>query len=149
MGSASRRRRPPRTPGSSCVRSGWTPSPRRRACSYDWLQDGLTLLNVFDVDISGREFKQGKPHPEIFLTAAQELGVEPAHAFVIEDAVSGIQAAKAGAFAGLGVARHDDAAMLAGVSADLVVESLDEVDLAGLSEGGLRSLHGLTTTVRA
>ena len=109
---------------------------------YDWLQDGLTLLDAFDVDISGREFKQGKPHPEIFLTAAQELSVEPAHAFVIEDAVSGIQAAKAGAFAGLGVARHDDAALLAGVGADLVVESLDEVDLAGLPEGRLRSRAG-------
>ena len=104
---------------------------------YDWLQDGLTLLNVFDVDISGREFKQGKPHPEIFLTAAQELGVPPAQAFVVEDAVSGIQAAKAGEFAGLGVARHDDAAMLAGVGADLVVESLDDVDLAGLPDGRL------------
>jgi beta-phosphoglucomutase len=101
---------------------------------YEWLEPGLTLLTAFDVDISGREFKQGKPHPEIFLTAAQELGVEPAHAFVVEDAVSGIQAAKAGEFAGLGVARHDDAAMLAGVGADLVVESLDEVDLAGLPE---------------
>jgi beta-phosphoglucomutase len=109
---------------------------------YDWLQAGLTLLNVFDVDISGREFKQGKPHPEIFLTAAEELGVPPADAFVIEDAVSGIQAAKAGAFAGLGVARHDDEAMLAGVGADIVVASLDDVDLAGLPEGRLARRTG-------
>lgn len=104
---------------------------------YDWLEDGLTLLNAFDVDISGREFAQGKPHPQIFLTAAEELGVAPAHAFVVEDAVSGIQAAKAGAFAGLGVARHDDEAMLAAVGADIVVASLDGVDLAGLPEGRL------------
>ncbi|MDQ3723686.1 MAG: HAD-IA family hydrolase, partial [Actinomycetota bacterium] len=76
----------------------------------DWMTPGLTLLDAFDVDISGREFKQGKPHPEIFLSAASELGIEPARAFVIEDAESGIQAAKAGAFAGLGVARHDDEA---------------------------------------
>lgn len=110
--------------------------------SYDWLQPGLTLLQAFDVDISGREFAQGKPHPEIFLTAAQELDVEPAAAFVIEDAVSGIQAAKAGAFAGLGVARHDDAAMLAGVGADLVVESLDDIDLAGLPAGRLQRPAG-------
>jgi beta-phosphoglucomutase len=109
---------------------------------YDWLQDGLTLLAAFDVDISGREFKQGKPHPEIFLTAAEELGVAPAHAFVVEDAVSGIQAAKAGAFAGLGVARHDDEAMLAAVGADIVVASLDDVDLAGLPEGRLERAAG-------
>jgi beta-phosphoglucomutase len=109
---------------------------------YDWLQDGLTLLAAFDVDISGREFKQGKPHPEIFLTAAEELGVAPAHAFVVEDAVSGIQAAKAGAFAGLGVARHDDEAMLAAVGADIVVAALDDVDLAGLPEGRLECAAG-------
>jgi beta-phosphoglucomutase-like phosphatase (HAD superfamily) len=109
---------------------------------YDWLEPGLTLLNAFDVDISGREFKQGKPHPEIFLTAAEELGVPPTHAFVIEDAVSGIQAAKAGHFAGLGVARHDDEAMLADVGADIVVASLDEVDLAGLPQGRLERAAG-------
>ncbi|MEA2191338.1 MAG: beta-phosphoglucomutase [Solirubrobacteraceae bacterium] len=105
---------------------------------YDWLDDGLTLLGAFDADISGRHFERGKPHPEIFLTAAGELGVEPAAAFVVEDAVSGIQAAKAGAFAGLGVARHDDEAMLAEADADIVVDSLDAVDLAALGEGELR-----------
>jgi beta-phosphoglucomutase-like phosphatase (HAD superfamily) len=105
---------------------------------YDWLDDGLTLLGAFDADISGRHFERGKPHPEIFLTAASELGVEPAAAFVVEDAVSGIQAAKAGAFAGLGVARHDDEAMLAEADADIVVDSLDAVDLGGLAEGQLR-----------
>jgi beta-phosphoglucomutase len=104
---------------------------------YDWIEPGLTLLAVFDVDISGRHFEHGKPHPEIFLTAAQELGVEPSAAFVVEDAVSGIQAAKAGAFAALGVARHDDEALLAGADADLVVTTLDDVDLAALAEGRL------------
>ena len=105
--------------------------------SPDWMTPGLTLLDSFDVDISGREFAQGKPHPEIFLEAAQELGIEPAHAFVIEDAESGIQAAKAGAFAALGVARHDDEALLAGADADIVVTSLDDVSLEGLAEGRL------------
>jgi len=104
---------------------------------YDWIQDDLTLLGAFDVDISGRHFEQGKPHPAIFLTAAQELGVAPSEAFVIEDAVSGIQAAKAGEFAGLGVARHDDEAMLAAVGADIVVSTLDDVDLRALGEGVL------------
>jgi beta-phosphoglucomutase-like phosphatase (HAD superfamily) len=104
---------------------------------YDWIEPGLTLLAVFDVDISGRHFERGKPNPEIFLTAAQELGVEPPAAFVVEDAVSGVQAAKAGGFAGLGVARHDDEALLAQAGADIVVSTLDDVDLASLSEGRL------------
>jgi beta-phosphoglucomutase len=105
--------------------------------SPGWMTDGLTLLDAFDVDISGREFKQGKPHPEIFLTAASELGIDPSAAFVIEDAESGIQAAKAGEFAGLGVARHDDEALLERARADIVVTSLDDVSLEGLAEGRL------------
>jgi beta-phosphoglucomutase-like phosphatase (HAD superfamily) len=109
---------------------------------YDWIEDGLTLLDAFDVDISGRHFERGKPHPEIFLTAAEELGVEPSVAFVVEDAVSGVQAAKAGDFAALGVARHDDEAILADADADIVVASLDEIDLSALAEGRLARRTG-------
>jgi beta-phosphoglucomutase-like phosphatase (HAD superfamily) len=104
-----------------------------------WMTDGLTLLDAFDVDISGREFEKGKPHPEIFLTAASELGIDPSAAFVIEDAESGIQAAKAGDFAGLGVARHDDEALLERAHADIVVTSLDDIALEGLAEGRLEA----------
>ncbi len=110
--------------------------------SPEWMTPGLTLLDAFDVDISGREFEQGKPHPQIFLTAGEELGVDPDHAFVVEDAESGIQAAKAGAFAALGVARHDDEALLAGADADIVVNSIDEISLEGLAEGRLERRTG-------
>src|SRR5690242_10839784 len=60
------------------------------------IRPGLTLLDYFDADVSGRDFAHGKPDPEMFLTAAHELGVEPEHAIVIEDAAAGVQAAKAG-----------------------------------------------------
>jgi beta-phosphoglucomutase len=106
---------------------------------YGWIKDGLTLLAAFDVDISGRHFEQGKPHPAIFLTAAEELGVDPHAAFVVEDAVSGIQAAKAGEFAALGVARVDDEDALAAEGADLVVTTLDDVDLGAVAEGRLEA----------
>jgi len=109
---------------------------------YDWVEPGLTLLSAFDVDTSGRHFEHGKPHPDIFLTAARELGVDPSVAFVIEDAVSGIQAAKAGAFGALGVARHDDQALLEQADADIVVTTLDEIDLAGLTQGRLSRRPG-------
>ena len=105
--------------------------------AYDFVTEGLSLLDFFDVDISGRDFPRGKPDPEIFLTGARELEVAPEAAFVVEDAVSGVQAAKAGEMSALGLARADDEDMLAGAGADLVVTSLDDVDVGGLSEGRL------------
>ena len=104
---------------------------------YDFVTDGLTLLDFFDADVSGRDFAQGKPHPEIFLTAAEELGTPPAETFVVEDAVSGVEAAKAGEMAALGLSRADDFDELAAADADLVVTSLDDVDLGALAEGRL------------
>jgi beta-phosphoglucomutase len=101
--------------------------------SYDFVTPGLSLLDSFDADISGRDFAHGKPHPEIFLTAAAELGVAPEDCFVVEDAASGIKAAKAGGMSALGVARADDEELLAAEGADIVVTSLDEIDVERLS----------------
>ncbi|MCK8672445.1 HAD-IA family hydrolase [Rhodococcus sp. HM1] len=98
---------------------------------------GFTLLDVFDANLSGRDFARGKPDPEIFLTAAGELGVLPESCFVVEDAVSGILAAKAGDMAALGVARSGDADALVAAHADLVVTSLDDVDRTRLLHGEL------------
>jgi hypothetical protein len=57
--------------------------------------------------------------------------------FVIEDATSGVQAAKAGGIAAIGVARLGDQQQLADVGADLVVPTLDDVSLPALLEGRL------------
>ncbi|MFL6267269.1 MAG: HAD-IA family hydrolase, partial [Actinomycetes bacterium] len=103
----------------------------------DFVHDGMTLLELFDADISGRDFPKGKPDPTIFLTAAEELGVDPARCFVTEDASTGIQAAKAAGMAGLGVARLDDRDLLLGAGADLVVTTLDDVSRRALREGAL------------
>ena len=111
----------------------------REGLSYDFLRPGYTLLDILDGDVSGRDFEQGKPHPEIFLAAGREIGVPPDEAFVIEDAVNGVQAAKAGEMAALGVARVGDEEQLAEAGADLVVTSLDDVSLDALAEGRLES----------
>ncbi len=96
-----------------------------------------TLLEMFEANVCGRDFKEGKPHPEIFQTAAKELGLSTDVCFVVEDATSGIQAAKAGGMAALGVARLDDEALLLEAGADLVVTSLDDVALDALAKGRL------------
>jgi trehalose/maltose hydrolase-like predicted phosphorylase/beta-phosphoglucomutase-like phosphatase (HAD superfamily) len=105
---------------------------------YDFIRPGMTLQELFDADISGRDFPRGKPDPTIFLTAAAELDVSPADCFVTEDATSGIQAAKAAGMAALGVARLGDEELLAQAGADLVVPTLDDVSLRALAEGRLQ-----------
>lgn len=99
---------------------------------YPFLTPESTLLEMFDANVCGRDFARGKPDPEIFLTAAAELGLPPEQCVVIEDAQSGVQAAKAGGMACIGVARLDDAALLRAAGADWVVTSLDELPIAVL-----------------
>ncbi len=106
------------------------------------VRPGLTLLAYFDADVSGRDFAHGKPHPEMFLAAAEELGVVPEVAIVLEDASAGVEAAKAGGMAAVGVARADDEELLASAGADIVVGSLDEVDVAALTDGRLAKVKG-------
>ena len=108
-----------------------------KGLEYDFLHPGQTLLDFFDADVSGRDFAQGKPHPEMFVTAAQELGRPRQECFVIEDAVAGVQAAKAGGMSALGLARADDYDLLAAAHPDLVVTTLDDVDLEALRQGRL------------
>ena len=110
---------------------------QKNATASASLRPGLTLLDAFDADVSGRDFAHGKPHPEMFLTAAHELGVTPADAVVIEDAAAGVAAAKAGAMAAIGIARANDAELLAAAGADIVVITLDEVDRGALAIGRL------------
>ncbi|SDY81831.1 trehalose 6-phosphatase [Citreimonas salinaria] len=88
---------------------------------------GLTRL--FDVILDGSdaavEGLKGKPAPDIFLAAAARLGVEPTHAFVVEDATSGVAAGRAGGF-GLvvGLDRSGQADALREAGADVVLPDL-------------------------
>lgn len=59
------------------------------------LLTAVGILDAFDAVISADEVSHGKPAPDVFLGAAKLLKVQPNHCLVIEDASSGIQAAKA------------------------------------------------------
>jgi beta-phosphoglucomutase-like phosphatase (HAD superfamily) len=61
---------------------------------------------------------------------------------VMEDATAGVQAAKAGNMAAIGIARFDDHDMLVAAGADIVVASLDEVDMGALADGRLARSAG-------
>jgi beta-phosphoglucomutase len=115
----------------------------RQAGLPELVPQAMTLRDIFDANTCGIDLPRGKPDPAIFVFTARELGVRPSDCIVVEDAPSGIQAAKAGGMQGLGVARHDDAALLQAVHADLVVTSLDEVAVDALVEGRLERVERL------
>lgn len=102
------------------------------------LPDGRTLLQLFDADLSGRDVPKGKPDPALFLLAADAVETPPAQCVVVEDAPAGIRAARAGGMTALGIARLGDEALLREAGADLVVTSLDQVEVAALADGALR-----------
>lgn len=85
----------------------------------------LGLNRYLSALVSGESVPHGKPAPDIFLKAARELGVPADASLVIEDAVAGIQAARA---AGMYCIAVDGGRALAGLrAADLVVDDLTEV----------------------
>ncbi len=63
----------------------------------------LGLEHFFDAVADGTQITRSKPDPEVFLLAASLLGISPKQAIVIEDAESGVQAAKAGHFRVIGI----------------------------------------------
>lgn len=76
--------------------------------------------------------EHGKPAPDIFLKAAELLGIDPASALVVEDAPVGVAAAKSAGMASLGILSTTPAA---GLPADAVVTSLADVTWAVSASG--------------
>jgi alpha,alpha-trehalose phosphorylase len=90
------------------------------------------ISDLFDARVDGETTLElrlpGKPAPDTFLEGARRLGVAPGRAVVVEDAIAGVEAGRAGAF-GLvvGVDRAGNAAALAAHGADIVVGDLGEL----------------------
>ncbi|MFH1655712.1 MAG: trehalose-phosphatase [Candidatus Omnitrophota bacterium] len=73
---------------------------------------------------------KGKPEGDIFVTAARNMGAEPANSVVVEDATSGVQAGRNGGFGlVLGVARGNNESELLENGADIVVTDLSEITI--------------------
>lgn len=62
--------------------------------NIDFVMNGLQLWDYFDAVVGADDVARGKPHPDLFLLAAERLGVPPAHCLVFEDALTGIEAAR-------------------------------------------------------
>jgi len=91
--------------------------------------DRLRVRPLFGAVVTGRDVRQGKPDPEVFLTAAARLGVAPECCAVVEDAPPGVAAANRAGMASIGMAGGQAPARdLA--AARLVVQTLVELSPA-------------------
>jgi beta-phosphoglucomutase len=91
------------------------------------VMDSLGLRQEFDVIVDAATIKKGKPDPEIFLTAAKLLNVDPSACIGIEDAAAGVESIKdAGMFA-VGVGSVDSLA-----KADIIYSSTEQLSLSSI-----------------
>jgi beta-phosphoglucomutase len=86
----------------------------------------LELRKWMDAAVTGRDVTRGKPDPQVFLLAAERLGVPPGRCVVIEDAPVGIAAARAAGMADVGLASTGRTRQSL-AAADLVIDRLDEL----------------------
>jgi beta-phosphoglucomutase family hydrolase len=94
------------------------------------ITQSLKIHNCFDAIVSGWETTKGKPNPQIFLLAAEKLGVEAESCIVIEDAIVGITASKRAGMCCLAVTNTNPREDLR--EADLVIDTLEEITVDDL-----------------
>ncbi|WP_094548178.1 beta-phosphoglucomutase [Petroclostridium xylanilyticum] len=82
------------------------------------------LSELFDVIVDGNVVSKAKPDPEVFIKAAEQLGIAPESCAVFEDAQAGIQAAKAAGMAAVGIGTKEVLK-----DADYIIAGLYEADV--------------------
>lgn len=115
---------------TSCHQAGIKLATASSSKNVRYILARAKLQEFFSAIVGGDEVSKGKPDPAIFLTAADRLGLDTQSCIVVEDAVSGVEAAKAAHFYCIGVERGVPSSRLS--RADMVVPDLGDVDLARL-----------------
>lgn len=94
-----------------------------------FLLEKLGIANFFDVVVDPTTLKNGKPDPEIFLTAAEKLGLKPSECVGVEDAAAGVDAIKSANMFSVGVGTAQ-----ALPHADYRVDTTAELNLVSILE---------------
>lgn len=94
--------------------------------NLDVFWNRLSLAAYFDARVTKEEITESKPSPQTFLKAAGKLNLAPACCAVVEDAVQGVQAARAAGMPVVAITTTRDRSDLA--QADRIVDSLSELD---------------------
>ena len=107
------------------------------SASFQRARDTLTVLGIlprFSALVTGNDVANGKPDPEIFLRAAERLNLAARNLLVVEDAVSGVKAAKAAGMKCLGIAANGRGGDLMAAGADHVIPDYSEISLQAVQQ---------------
>jgi len=108
--------------------AGWRQAVASSAppANIDVLVDVLGLHDTFQAIVSAEEVAHGKPAPDVFLRAAEKVGVAPARCVVVEDAAIGVEAGKRGGMRTIGIEGGHSHGPL---PADVVTRSMADLPL--------------------
>ena len=106
------------------------------------------LAGRFDVEVTGDEVDRGKPEPDLFLLAAQRLGVVPAACVVFEDAPAGLEAAARAGMRRVWVPNAHTRHLIPSVTVDATLESLAGA-ATWLESGGAGRIAGTAIPTEA
>lgn len=87
----------------------------------------IDMLHYFDTIVDGNRITKGKPDPQVFLMGAADLATSPVHCVVFEDAVAGVQSAKAAGMLAVGIGEKSVLS-----EADIVIPGFSEFGLPAL-----------------
>ncbi|MGH9338581.1 MAG: HAD family hydrolase [Acidobacteriota bacterium] len=104
--------------------------------NVEFILGRLGIEPYFDEVVTGADVTRGKPHPEIFLTAAKKLTRRPERCVVFEDSPSGIEAAQRANCACVAVATTHSVEELAKLSPDLIILDFRGLDAAQIKQMG-------------
>jgi beta-phosphoglucomutase len=130
-------------PGARALLEGLHAAGFKQAIGSSAPLDNLDLIlrrtnteRLFEAISSAEDTQRGKPDPQVFQVAAAKLGMEPGNCVVMEDAVVGVQAARAGGMKCIAVTfvGHHPESKLRQAGANVVVKSLKEVSVSAVSQ---------------
>lgn len=102
--------------------------------NVEFIINELGIADYIDVSISGSDVTYGKPHPEIFATAIERMGLSPDECIVVEDAVNGVLAGVAAGCKCLGITTTSSAEVLINAGASVCVEDFSNTTIESLNE---------------
>lgn len=100
--------------------------------NVDFVLDRCDIRRYFEATVAGDQVTRCKPDPEIYLTAAAKLGLEPCECIVFEDAEAGIEAAQRAGIKVVALATTFSREFLEGTHSDMIIDDFRDVTIADI-----------------